>query len=144
MTTTRVDFVLYGNSEDHDSDGLPDSQEDTRPDGVYNSAEDLASYTNADTDADGFDDYVEVFVTHTGPGTSNSYLHCDQTIRAGGSVVIRWASAAGVNYWIQRNTDLRSTNWVEIAGPIGATGPETTYTNAGPPANASYRIRIPY
>lgn len=167
LTTVRVDFVLYRVDDDHDSDGLWDSQEDARPDGVYNPAEDWASYTNADTDGDyltddrewglgadpkdpdsdgdGQSDYEEADITGTGPTDSNSYMRCSGVLQAGTNVTVCWASVDGKDYWLQRSTDLAGTgDWVQVAGPVHATSGTTCVAVTNAPANAAYRVRIPY
>lgn len=171
MTTTRVDFALYTWTEDHDSDCVPDFQEDTRPDGIYKDAEDWASYTNndtdadlvvdqdeqnrstspklADTDGDTFSDYQEIYITLTDPTAtfsgSNSYLRCAQTVRNGSNVVINWSAAVGVTYWIQRSTNLlNGSSWNDLMGPLVGTGDVMTATDSNAPSNSAYRVQIPY
>ncbi|MBA4387012.1 MAG: hypothetical protein C0404_03465 [Verrucomicrobia bacterium] len=60
LSSNRLDFALYSTAQDSDVDGVPDWQEDTMPDGIYNPAQDWASYTNADTDGDLVTDDVEL------------------------------------------------------------------------------------
>ena len=172
VTTARVDFALYGNNEDSDSDGLRNWEEDLRPDGIYKSEEDWASYTNedtdsdyiddqdetswdidpklADTDGDTFSDYQEIYVTGTdataSPSGSNSYLHCLQTTRVGPDVIVNWSAIeyAG-NYYIQRSTNLLSgAYWIDLFGPMSGTGTVMTVTDSNAPPNSAYRVRIPY
>ena len=169
MTTVRVDFALYGWYEDTDGDWLYIHQEYSWPVGVYNPADDWASYTTndtdgdlvtdnneqgvgtspklADTDGDTFTDYQEVYITRTDPTAtasgSNSYLRCAQTVRSGADMIIIWDSVpSNSNYNIERATNLLGA-WTRIAGPLMATGTVTSVTDSGAPAGAAYRVRMP-
>jgi hypothetical protein len=144
MTTTFVNFVLYANMEDHDSDGRADYLEDIVPDGQYVPAQDWANYTNADTDGDAFYD-VEEYHAGTSPKDASSFLHCVNVVRSDSSRVITWAAAQNVNYMVQRCSNLSSpsgwTDWMPVLG----TGAVMTVTDNNPDAtNSAYRVKVSY
>ncbi len=167
--TLRIDFQLYGNNEDSDGDGMRNWWEDTRPDGVYNPAEDWASAWSkdtdgdhvednsehglntspklADTDGDGQNDYAEAMVLGTRANDTNSCLQCLAVERAGDDAVVQWSSVPGRWYWVQRCTNLVVGKWDNVAGPLPASGGDTTsctVTGGGAFGRAHYRVRVPY
>ena len=115
---TNITIVLHGETTDTDGDGIPDHEEDSRPDGVYVPGDDNSSLTNADTDSDGHSDYEEVRVLQTNPRDADSRLDVTRIDPDGGSdVEITWISQGGVNYWIESTTDLTTDSWTRIGGP---------------------------
>jgi hypothetical protein len=52
-----------------------------------------------------------------------------------GTLELTWSTEAGGSYQLQYNSDLKSTNWTSLGGPLTATGPTlsaTDYTTNGP------------
>ncbi|HBA82642.1 MAG TPA: hypothetical protein DCZ95_00980 [Verrucomicrobia bacterium] len=144
MTTTRVDFVLYSYSEDNDSDGRADYQEDTRPDGLFVPAQDWASYTNADTDGDLYSDNEEYYA-RTSPQDADSFLHCVNTTRSGLDMVISWSASTNVVYHIQRCANLNDPSGWSDWMPVMGTGTTMTVIDSSPgAANNAYRVRVTY
>ncbi|MBU0676658.1 MAG: hypothetical protein KJ626_00945 [Verrucomicrobia bacterium] len=140
FTTSRIDFVLYNWTDDADGDGIPDYQEDTRPDGTYDYDEDATSWTNRDTDADGQDDYAEKNITFTDPEDGNDYLKCSRVQRLPSGALVGWRSNNGTWYTIQRRDDLVGGDWTDWAGAMG-TGTYTTVFDGSNTARYNYRIK---
>jgi hypothetical protein len=44
-------------------------------------------------------------------------------------VVITWSSVSGRTYRVQSNTDISTSNWLDLAGDVVATGSFTSRTN---------------
>lgn len=142
FSTVRLDIVLHPWTHDTDGDGLTDVQEDVRPDNVWNPAEDLSSWTNRDTDADGFDDRTEVQHTGTNPADGSDYFRCGPMRRLSGGLAITWRSATGMPYRLDRATRLRPENWTDIGGGTG-TGSWTTILDPAGGTSHHYRVRMP-
>ena len=136
----NVPFVLYASGDDSDSDGLPDSEEDTVPDGMFDSGADYADCNNPDTDADGSGDGAE-YTAGTGPQDENSLFEI-----IGGGVnpsasSLVWSSVAGRQYRVQRSTNLVSGVWSNLY-TVTAGGDVTAYTNTPPVSRAFYRVQV--
>jgi hypothetical protein len=173
LVSTNLDFVLYNMNEDGDGDGVPDRDEDSRPDGRYTPAEDWASFTNRDTDGEGLDDgrewslgtdpqkrdsdddtqsdMEEVDVLGTDPLNSTSKLECRQVAGRSNLTTVTWSSVPGkTNYWIHRSTNLKlgPAGWSPARGPLSAApGTDVTsavVTNAPATTNAAFRVVVPY
>jgi hypothetical protein len=173
LVSTNLDFVLYNMNEDGDGDGVPDRDEDSRPDGRYNPAEDWACFTNRDTDGEGLDDgrewslgtdpqkrdsdddtqsdMEEVDVLGTDPLNSTSKLECRQVAGRSNLTTVTWSSVPGkTNYWVQRSMNLKlgPAGWSPVSGPLSAApGTDVTsavVTNAPTTTNAAFRVVVPY
>jgi streptogramin lyase len=62
-----------------------------------------------------------------------------------GTLDLTWSTEAGASYQLQYNSDLKSTNWTSLGGPLTATGPTlsaTDYTTNGP-ARFYRTVRLP-
>jgi hypothetical protein len=140
LSTTRIDFVIYNNLQDTDGDDLPDWREDSRPDGVYNPAQDQSNRQVWDTDGDGFSDGQETDVTQTDPQNANSRLAMRPFPQVGpGQVVVEWSSVDRVLYRIWRTYNLSNTNaWDNFTNMTGSNG--TTQVVDTPASNPVYRV----
>jgi uncharacterized repeat protein (TIGR03803 family) len=47
----------------------------------------------------------------------------------GGSILLTWSAAAGQIYQLQYKTDLSSTNWINLGGPVTAAGSAMTVSD---------------
>lgn len=62
---------------------------------------------------------------------------------AGGTIVFSWASAAGASYQVQYKTNLTQNGWLNLNGPVTATGPTMSTTNSiGPDLRRFYRVAL--
>ena len=62
-----------------------------------------------------------------------------------GTLDLTWSTEAGASYQLQSNSDLKSTNWTSLGGPLTATGPmlsATDYATNGP-ARFYRAVRLP-
>jgi hypothetical protein len=46
-----------------------------------------------------------------------------------GQVVLAWKSQAGIQYHVEARDALANGEWIEISGPITATGPRSSWSN---------------
>lgn len=169
-STNAVNFVLYTADEDRDGDGIPDFQEDTRPDGVYDPDADSSSYAEGDTDGDGlsdheeqvesgtspkavdtdrdsFSDYIEHIVLGTSGVDFEDCLKCTCVTTSNRVATITWKSVRMNHYYVERATNLWNMGtgtWIEIAGPIRATGPLTVHSETNAPPMGFYRVNVHY
>jgi len=65
------------------------------------------------------------------------------TSPAGGTqLTFNWSSTAGQIFQLQQNTNLITTNWINLGGSVTATGPTTTVSDAiGPAPQRFYRLK---
>ncbi len=62
-------------------------------------------------------------------------------VQNGNTVSFSWLTTPGVSYQVQYTTDLSATNWINLGGPIVATGNLTTNSdNLGPDSQRFYRV----
>lgn len=134
ITFARVEANwLYNPLIDVDSDGMPDAWETLN--GLNASVDDAS----IDPDGDGMSNLQE-FISGTNPRSAASLLKVLDYVHDGGRE-IRWASAPGKGYVVERSADLIS--WVEEGEVILARGPISA---AGLPDDGSgsgfYRVRV--
>ncbi|MBP7274849.1 MAG: hypothetical protein KBA51_01440 [Kiritimatiellae bacterium] len=130
---------------DADGDGIPDATDpDDDNDGLSDEDESLHE-TNpllADTDGDGYNDYIEVHITRTSPINRFDYLRITSITRVGAAQRITWPSATGVYYYLERSADLLNAGgWGVIEGPMAGTGSDMSHDDGDPSGPAYYRIR---
>ena len=120
---------------DVDGDGLDDGWEV-----AHFGGSDLAD-ADADSDGDGASEYAE-FRAGTDPQDASSVLALCDVDEPESGVVIRWPSAAGITYAIDRAIDL-AEGFAPYRTGIAATPPENVFrdTNAAS-AFLYYRIRV--
>lgn len=132
---------------DTDNDGLNNLSGDDDDDGDLLSDGDEAnagtSLVKTDTDGDTYSDYEEVVVAGTSGTDANDYLRNVDVRRVTSGITISWSSVSGKTYYVQRNLDLRTTNWVEITSAT-ATSATTSVTDPVTTTTYCYRVRIPY
>lgn len=91
---------------------------------------------SADSDGDGFDDATEIRLG-LDPLSGSSIFKLDLSGSA-----IRWPSATGLTFVVQRSTGGSTMNWQTIATLPGTAG-TATYTDPSPPAGkAFYRVGL--
>jgi hypothetical protein len=94
------------------------------------------SVANPDSDGDGTDDATEV---RLGLNPASGSSRFAATITAG---VLRWPSAVGLSFTVQRSTSRTAIGWQTVATVTGIAG-TTTYTDPSPPAaGALYRVGL--
>ncbi len=143
MTTTHVFFVLYTQLEDSDGDGIPDWQEDSRPDGVFIPAQDWASYTNRDTDGDQFGDQEE-WVCRSDPQNAEDYLRWGLIRWQGHFATLSWPAASGVWYAVESADNLMAPNPWSSLGYYYGTGSTMTVTDFSAEDRRLYRVTVDY
>jgi autotransporter-associated beta strand protein len=129
---SAVMLEAVASAEDGDNDGLNDAEET----GVYGTNPGLF-----DTDGDGVGDGDEV-VAGSNPLDADSIgYRITQEQKAGGSVVIRWASTTNRMYDVLSTTILFGPQiWTPVS-TIPSGGATTGYTNASPGAAEFYQIK---
>lgn len=130
---------------DTDGDGIPDATDpDDDNDGLTDEEESILG-TNpllADTDGDGYSDYIEVYVTRTSPTNPENYLKITGITRVETGNRITWPSAIGVLYYLERSANLlNAEGWGVLDGPLAGSGSDMSHDDADPPSPAFYRIR---
>jgi hypothetical protein len=96
----------------------------------------------ADPDHDGMNNWQE-WVCGTNPTNALSVLQMLSATPHGSNVTLTWASVAGVNYFLQRSTDLRSPFGLLTTNILGQAG-TTIYadTNAAGAGPFFYRVGV--
>ena len=96
----------------------------------------------ADTDGDGLNNWHE-WIAGTVPTNRLSVLRMLTPAAAGTNVAVRWESVAGVNYFLERSTDLAAWPRFQLLATniVGEAG-TTTYTDVGVagPSPLFYRV----
>ncbi|PWU20431.1 MAG: hypothetical protein C5B50_03945 [Verrucomicrobia bacterium] len=65
------------------------------------------------------------------------------TSNSGSSIRFTWSSVFGRTYQVQYETNINSAAWINLGGPITATGPTTSASDAiGPDAQRYYRVGL--
>jgi hypothetical protein len=100
----------------------------------------------AQSDSDGFPDYIEAYVTGTDPFNSNDCLQCTGTLMGGGNFTLTWASVIGKKYGVERSANLLDGSaWTNLTPlPVTAIGTQTSFTDSNAPPRSSYRMGMPY
>jgi hypothetical protein len=81
----------------------------------------------------------------TDPTNALSVLHLLSVAPAGSNVTVVWQGVAGVNYFLERSTNLSSPIFESLATSLPGQAGITTFTHtnsAGAPANF-YRVGVP-
>lgn len=100
-----------------------------------------------DWDGDGSNNGSE-FGANTNPTNALSVLKLTQAVRNGTDLLLTWTAAGVRTNRVQVGTNLTTTNFVDLSGPIVLSAPDDTTTNyldAGGATNAQprfYRIRV--
>jgi len=99
---------LHALITDSDTDGVPDYQEDTVPDGFYSPGQDLADINNPDTDGDGQNDYQEIIVAGTSPSNPSDLFEISEsgTTLSEEGFVLNWDAKPGRTYSVSVTTNL--------------------------------------
>jgi len=99
----------------------------------------------ADPDADGHNNWQE-WRCRTDPTNALSVLRLLTPLRAGTNVTVSWQSVEGVNYFLERSTNLSATPPFTLLAPNlpGQSGAMTfTDTNAAAAPRLFYRVGVP-
>jgi hypothetical protein len=101
---------------------------------------------SADSDHDGFPDYLEGYVAGTDPFNSNDLLRCVGLQSSNRLVTLTWASVSGKSYRVARATNLMSAAaWTNLtASPVQSVGSKASCTDSNAPPGAQYRVLINY
>lgn len=123
---------------DRDGDGIED---------VYELRDYFTDRDAADSDADGFDDFVEINITHTDPTNSLSRLQFTAgTQQSNGMFQVEWDSAQGVTYDVAWKRALTADVWNVLGTVTGAVGQARTVYLDDTMTNGTtrfYRISVP-
>ena len=96
----------------------------------------------ADPDHDGMNNWQE-WVCGTNPTNALSVLRLLSAAPVGGNVRVSWQSVAGVDYFLERSSDLRSPFTLVATNLFGGAGTSTyTDTNALAPGPFFYRVGV--
>jgi hypothetical protein len=97
-----------------------------------------------DTDGDGLNNWQE-WICGTDPTNAGSCLRLVSAVHTNSSVVVTWQSVEGMNYFLERGTNLGSpftVSGTNIVGQAGTTsGTDTNVTGGGP---FFYRVGVPH
>ena len=136
----NVEFVLYATGLDTDNDGIPDSEEDTVPNGNYDAGTDYSNPADPDTDDDGVDDGDEQ-VAGTDPQDGDSLFGIVETDPGEDGLFLLWSSVSGRQYNVQECTNLAVGVWSNIY-TVTATAENTSYTNGMVAGRGFYRVQV--
>jgi len=140
--TVTANFILFRYDTDSDSDGIPDYQEERVPDGIYQPGVDYSDLNACDTDHDGLNDGQEK-QCKTDPANEADYLHVADSVMIPDGMSLQWMSVSGVQYFVERCTDLSVDEWEEIAGPINGDGTLIQFADLSVPKDrAFYRVCV--
>jgi len=122
---------------DLDSDGLPDSWEITQ----FGAIDDPDAQPHKDPDGDRMSNIHE-FRAGTVPTDEASVLVVEGIEIAGGTQpIIRWQSAVGKSYSVEKSTNLTvGDSWIPVGTGIQAATPQNVYTAAVMSAKSFYRV----
>lgn len=84
--------------------------------------------------------FFRVTAEEAPPPPAGEEVEITGTFIQDGSLCLVWDSEAGVSYFIQGRASLTDTNWVQVAGPIVATGASTTNCVALPTPFSFFRV----
>lgn len=113
----------------------------------FGSTSDPKAAPGYDFDGDGSNNESE-FGANTNPTNALSVLQVTQEVRNGTDVLLTWTTAGVRTNRVQVATDLKTTNYVDLSGPILLAAPgdvTTNYLDLGAATNAQprfYRIRV--
>lgn len=140
--TVTANFVLFQSSTDSDGDDIPDYQEESIPDGIYQQGADYSDLHLLDTDQDGLNDGEEK-LCRTNPADRSDYLYIANSASTPEGMRVQWMSASGVQYFIECCPDLFVGEWEERAGPINGDGTLIQFTDPSvSETRAFYRICV--
>jgi hypothetical protein len=117
------------------NDGIPDSWRLR----WFGTTQNLLSAANADADGDGATNWQE-YKAGTDPNDPASVLRLRSARGQSRECVLRWPSAAGKAYVIERSPSLAEPTWSVLATNWG-TGAEIEFRDTAPPATGFYRVR---
>jgi hypothetical protein len=94
-----------------------------------------------DSDGDGLNNWQE-WICHTSPTNSLSALRLLSAARVGSTVTVTWQSVEGVNYFLERSTNLGLPFTLAATNIIGQTGAATAYADTSVPGARSLFYRV--
>lgn len=137
-----ANFVLFAVNSDRDGDGLMDYLEDTVPDGIFTPGVDYSDFLDADTDRDGQNDNTEK-LCRTDPYNPWDYLYIRDFTSEPGSVHFSWVAESGVQYQVERCSDLSEGQWTPISDLFIGQGLLKQFSDTSAPSEPTYyRIRV--
>ena len=140
--TVTADFILFTRTSDQDGDGLMDYEEDSVPDGVFTPGVDYSNLIDKDTDHDGQNDNAEK-LCKTDPSNPLDYLYIRNFSGAHESVHFTWLAESGVQYQVERCSDLVTGQWVPVSDLFTGEGILKQFTDSSLTSeSAYYRIRV--
>jgi hypothetical protein len=96
----------------------------------------------ADADGDGMNNWQE-WVCGTNPTNALSALRLVSAVPTNTSVTVSWQSVAGMNYFLERSTNLSLPFTLLATNLVGQAGTTSyTYTDAGGPLPGFYRVGV--
>jgi len=118
---------------DSDFDGLPDAYE------IANFGGTGFQTGASDADKDGTDNRTEFLLGLNPVNGSQRFAAAQSNVVPGTGATITWPAQNGLTFTIWRSTTLGG--WIQLGGPITATGTTASYTDAGAPlGKAFYRV----
>jgi len=139
-------WVTYSSTNDADGDGLSDYQEQMiNGSGDYDPGVTDTDMNNPDTDGDGMNDGEEWIAGTGGLDADSIFEIINPWVLTANDIVIRWPSATGRLYRIDRATNLTSEiMFTPLVDSVTPSPPMNTYTDTTADAEATlfYRIRV--